>query len=433
MTSTTSTISIIGMLFLSAQTGCSGDKNAEEALVTLGNGCTETAYEGSAICEAWFYNTESSVSSVLREDGAGIVVNIASSDIRNEDGEDYLVISTSGIPDYAVTFEQSDIDALNARPNANTDFENGSTIAQVGVTYNFGSDIGFKSNTNCDAGAGYGWWPPGPECPSNQYKEVFFPLNPTEATADNSCETGLGSMGLFVNGVSIYNWTDGASYNNASVWMNVAAQYEAYDLGLCRGHAANGDYHHHDLSTCLMDQMGETGSGHSDIYGVAADGFPIHGPYVENNALAQSCWVARNYNDAEDPFGCGGSGERSCLMVDEYDPSLGTTDASSEGPRTNEIVTSMSGNDFVATSGFYKEDYYYDADCSTQGLAYLDEHNGHDHDGFGFHYHITYTFPYFTGPTLYGAVAASSETSCDGVTVGGPGGGGPGGGGPGGQ
>jgi len=65
-------------------------------------------------------------------------------------------------------------------------------------------------------------------------------------------------------------------------------------------------------------------------------------------------------------------------------------------------------------------------------LAYLDKHNGHEHDDYGYHYHITYSFPYFTGPILYGEVPDLSETACDGVSsFGGPGGGGPGG--PGGQ
>ena len=91
----------------------------------------------------------------------------------------------------------------------------------------------------------------------------------------------------------------------------------------------------------------------------------------------------------------------------------------------------MSGNDFIATTGFYKEDYYYDVDCTNQGMVYLDEHNGHDHDDLGYHYHITNTFPYFTGPTLYGTVPNASDTACDGVSA--MGGGGPGGGGPGGQ
>ena len=109
--------------------------------------------------------------------------------------------------------------------------------------------------------------PPGPVCPTNQYKETLFPLNPTPAT-DTICETGwtwstgtLCQWGQYLQLV----WT--APHNNERVWMNVAAQYEAYDLGPCRGHAANGDYHHHDLSSCLMDQIGETGSGHSDVYG----------------------------------------------------------------------------------------------------------------------------------------------------------------------
>ena len=423
----------LAMFELAILVACSGDKNAEEALTVEGNGCTETAYEGSVICEAWMYNSGSSISSVLREDGEGIIVNIASSAVVNRDGEDLLMITTSGIPDYTVVFEQSGIDALNARPNAETDFENGQTIAQAGVTYNFGADIGYTSNPDCGVGTGYGWWPPGPVCPTNQYKEVYFPLNPSPAT-DSVCETGLGSLGLFVNGVSIYNWSDGASYNNERVWMNVAAQYEAYDLGPCRGHAANGDYHHHDLSTCLMDQIGEDGSGHSDVYGVAADGILLYGPYNDNGQYAESCWVARDYNNPDDPYGCGGDGERTCLMIDVFDPNLGTTSADSDGPSTNEIVTSMSGNDFVATTGFYKEDYYYDADCTAQGLVYLDEHNGHDHDDHGYHYHITNTFPYFTGPTLYGTVPDASDTACDGVSaMGGGSGGGPSGGGPGGQ
>ena len=120
-------------------------------------------------------------------------------------------------------------------------------------------------------------------------------------------------------------------------------------------------------------------------------------------------------------------------MVDVFDPTLGTTGADSDGPNTSEIVTSMSGNDFVATTGFYKEDYYYDADCTTQGTEYLDEHNGHEHDDSGYHCHITNTFPYFTGPTLYGEVPDASNTACDGVAAMGGGSGGPGGGGPGGQ
>jgi hypothetical protein len=316
---------------------------------------------------------------------------------------------------------------LNARPNASTDFANGVTTAQVNMTYDFGEDLGYNSNTDCANGAGYGWWPPGPVCPSNQYKEIYFPFTPEPASGSAICETGLGALGIFVNGVSVYNWSDGASYNSESVWMNVAAKYEVYDLGPCAGHAANGDYHHHDLSECLSDQLNDDGSAHSEVFGAAFDGYLIYGPYVDSNTVAQSCWVARNYNDADDATGCDGTGERSCQMVDVLDPSLGTISVDA-GPTTSAVVTSMSGNNFVAITGFYKEDYYYDSDCTDQGIEYLDQHNGHDHDDYGYHYHITYSYPYFTGPTLYGTIDATlSDMSCDGVeTMGGPGG--PGGG-----
>ena len=400
--------------------GCNGNK--EEEISNGSNGCVDTEYEGSFLCDAWLYNTSGKKSAVLQEDGAGILTDIAYTTLSTEDDVDYLIIETSGVPSYEWKADQSDVDWLNNRPNASTDFVDGETLAQVGVTYSFGADIGYRSSTDCDTGAGYGWWPPGPMCPSNQYKSVALPLNPQPQASGSRCETGLGALGIFVNGVSVYNWSDGASYSNQNVWYNVAAKYEVYDLGPCNGHAANGDYHHHNLSSCLMEAVGETGSGHSDIYGFAADGYPIYGPYVSSGVEAQSCWVARDYTNPNDPYGCGGTGDRTCLMVDPFQPELGTENASQSGPSTNEIVTSMSGNNFTATSGFYKEDYYYNTDCTDQGLAYLDEFNGHDHDDLGYHYHITATYPYFTGPLLYGVVHSNNSTSCDGVSGMGPGG-----------
>ena len=77
-------------------------------------------------------------------------------------------------------------------------------------------------------------------------------------------------------------------------------------------------------------------------------------------------------------------------------------------------------------SSFYFEDYYYAPQCPDQGEQYLDEHNGHDHDDLGYHYHITHSFPYFTGPKLYGAVDSSISTaSCGGVSSGSQSGGSP--------
>ena len=392
------------------------------------NGCDGTEYESSALCSSWIYNETQERSAVLVEGSEGILVNITSSAVTDQNGSAFVTVETSGIPSYQMTLTQADVDALNNRPNATTDFVSGTTTAQAGMTYDFGADIGYVSSSSCNTNEGFGWWPPGPVCPTDQNKVSSFPLTQTPAAEGQECETGLGAFGLFVNGVSMYNWSDGASYNNGGAWRNVAAQYEAYDLGPCKGHAANGDYHHHDSSACLQEQPEDDGSSHSPIYGSAADGYPLYGPYQAADVLAQSCWMARDFEDSADPLGCGGSGERTCLLVDPYDPSLGTTSTNSHGPTTSEVVTSMSGNDFVASSGFYYEDYYYDAECYLQGAPHLDEHNGHEHDDLGYHYHITLSFPYFTGPKLYGTVDSSvSDASCNGVSSGGQGGG-PGGG-----
>jgi len=241
---------------------------SEEPAIQV-NGCEGTEHESSILCSSWMYNETQERSSILKDGSAGILVNITSSSVSNENGEDYLIIEANGIPNYQFTFSQEDIDALNNRPNAATDFTSGTTTAQAGITYEFGTDIGYMSSSSCNAEAGFGWWPPGPVCPTNQARAAHFPLSPTPAPEGQKCETGLGALGLFVNGVSIYNWSDGASYNNDGIWMNIAAQYEAYDLGPCKGHAANGDYHHHNLSTCLQAQLEDVGDEHSPVYGFA--------------------------------------------------------------------------------------------------------------------------------------------------------------------
>ncbi len=228
-------------------------------------------------------------------------------------------------------------------------------------------------------------------------------------------------MGYYVNGVSVYNWGDGQSYNNQGVWYNSAAVAEQYDIDICDGHAANGDYHHHFYSACLATLVGETRTTHSPIYGYAADGYPIHGPWQSNGVLAHSSWVTRNYTDSNDPYGCGGTGERNCLMVDAYDPSQGTTSASSAGPGISETVTTQSGNQLTAATGYFYEDYYWDASLTNQGGRYLDQHNGHDHDGLGYHYHLTLSdstgtllpaFPYTIGPRFYGELQDGAIASC---------------------
>ena len=112
-----------------------------------------------------------------------------------------------------------------------------------------------------------------------------------------------------------------------------------------------------------------------------------------------------------------------------YNPGAGTVAASNNGPTTSGSYTSLSGNVYATTAGFFFQDYYYDSSCTTLGDAYLDEYNGHSDATRGYHYHLTLkddaspAFPYTVGPRFAGELPANAITACGGT--GGGGGGGP--------
>lgn len=363
----------------------------------------------TAETKTWIINTS--------ESGAYIdaLVNVQSVSNTSIGPNEFYLVSASGIPNYSVVMTQADIDTLNSRPEAASDFDNGQTTAQVGDTIVFGQDIGYNI---VHIGCALGYWPPGPACPSDQQREARIPASPTPA--ETECATGTNTMGLMLNGTSLYNWSDDVTYNNENVWQQLAPEFEIYDVDICSGHAqTQGDYHHHMFSPCLADLFGDNGQAHSPIYGYAADGYPVYGPYHAKGVLAKSAWVKRDYSDTNGG-GCG-DGARSCLLVDQYDLSQGTVSTNYPGPAINETVLSNSGNAFVVESGYYFEDYYYDSSLTAQGNEYLDEHNGHSHDDLGYHYHTTVVdnngslepvFPYNIGPTFYGDTPGGSIYTC---------------------
>ncbi|MEE2732454.1 MAG: YHYH protein [Pseudomonadota bacterium] len=351
------------------------------------------------------------------ESGAYIdaLVNVQSVTETSIGPNAFYLVSASGVPNYSVVMTQADIDVLNSRPEAASDFDNGQTTAQAGDTIVFGEDLGYNiTRVGCDLG----YWPPGPACPSDQQREARIPASPSPAESD--CATSINTMGLMLNGTSLYNWSDGVSYNNESVWRQLAPEFEIYDVDICSGHAqTQGDYHHHMFSPCLAELFGDAGQAHSPIYGYAADGYPVYGPYHAKGVLAKSAWVKRDYSDTN-AGGCG-DGARSCLLADQYDLSQGVISTNYPGPGVNETVVSNSGNEFVAASGYYYEDYYFDASLTALGNEYLDEHNGHSHDNLGYHYHTTVVdnngnlepvFPYNIGPTFYGDTPGGSVYTC---------------------
>ncbi|WP_444932377.1 YHYH protein [Microbulbifer sp. SSSA002] len=338
-----------------------------------------------------------------------VLVNVQSVETVTVDGKDYTHVTASGIPDYEVEITAFLYDELIGRPKADSDFVSGSPTVQIGDIVSFGQDIGYRSNPyTCYSEAGLGFWPPGPVCPENVSHSGYLPTEPE--ASEESCESGLGTQGYWVNGTSIYQWSDGQSVDGT--WHTLAPVAERYDVDICGGHAARGDYHHHFYSDCLADLVGDTGNSHSPIYGFTADGYPVYGPWEDAGVVAKSSWVTRDYDDASSASGCGVAGERSCLLVDEYDLSQGTISIAEPGPSTSDDFTSLSGNLFQASSGFFYEDFYWDSNLTAQGGAYLDQYNGHSDDERGYHYHLTVelnsegqlipSFPYTFGPRFYG-------------------------------
>ncbi|WP_289031317.1 YHYH protein [uncultured Paraglaciecola sp.] len=372
--------------------------------------------------DIWIINETDAVSTNITDasTGEGVLVDVQSVTEETIDGITYTVVSSQGIPEYDVTITQDMIDSLNARPKASSDFTDGATTAVAGEIVEFGADIGYISTgDNCDTTGGYGYWPKGPACPQADEREVYFPTEPTPTT--EACENGLGKVGLMVNGSSIYNWGDGMSWASDGTWLNLAPVAEQYDVDVCGGHSANGDYHHHFYTSCLATLLGDDGDEHSPIYGYAADGYPIYGPWESDGVLAISAWTTRDYSSPTSETGCA-DGTRSCTMVDPYDVSLGTETAT-DGPAFDETVTTLSQNELVATNGYYYEDYYWDSDLTALGGEYLDQYNAHTDSERGYHYHITLSddgdgtyspaFPYVIGLRFAGELEDNAVASCD--------------------
>jgi len=342
-------------------------------------------------------------------------VDIQSVGLASVAGTDFIRVQSHGVPSYEVVMTQERHDALTSRPKASSDFDGGKPSVDVGATVSFGQDIGY-TNQNCTLG----FWPPGPECPGDAGHDAYFPVEPEEAT--ETCWTALNAIGLFVNGAAIFNWWDGQSYQNDGRWNVVAAVAEVYDLDICGGHSAGPTYHHHNYSSCLAEQLGDDGEGHSPLYGFAADGYPVYGPWYAKGVAATPCWKTRGFDDPNSPTGCGEVGKRSCVMVDQLDPSAGTTDPAELGPDTTASYQTQSGNIISAEAGLFFEDYFYDSQCAAQGGQYLDESNGHDHDGLGYHYHISFAFPYTMGPKFHGKLHDNAMHRCFSDVAVGPGG-----------
>lgn len=247
-----------------------------------------------------------------------------------------------------------------------------------------------------------GPWPGNPNSPANQNFLFRIPRSPA-VNGGTKTATSLGPIGVWVNGVVLFNALDAHSYNNQNIWHQDAVLVEAASFDACHGHPAPGGvYHHHQNPRCL--DMPDP-SSHSPLLGFAYDGFPIYGPYA---------FAAAD-----------GSGGIS-RMRSSY--RLRTMTTRTTLPNGTVLQPAQYGPAVSATYplGYYVEDYEY-----AGGLGDLDAHNGRfavtpEYPDGTYAYYVTIggtgasVYPYAIGPTYYGVVASENVTTGGHVSIGEP-------------
>lgn len=263
-----------------------------------------------------------------------------------------------------------------------------------------------------------------PSNASNQNAIFKFPLAPVQNTGTLTSTTG-GDIGVFINGVALFDYRDGVSWSNScgclkggplggagdGVWNRDAVVGERGGFDCAKGHPAMGNYHHHqnpsafnlDLnvisSVCnlyLADGLYKIDSTqHSPLLGYAYDGFPIYGAYAYQNTNGTGPIVR---------------------MKSSYSLRNITTRTTYW---TGTTVTAGPAVSSTYPLGYFREDYLYTVPSSSD---YLDDHNGRfcvtpEYPAGTYCYFATVDanwnsyYPYVVGPTFYGVYANRKVTS----------------------
>lgn len=267
---------------------------------------------------------------------------------------------------------------------------------------------------------------------TNQNNIYKIPLNPVQNTGTPSNTTG-GTIGVFINGVSLFDYRDGVSYNintgsnqggpmggmGNGVWNRDAVVAERTGFDCAKGHPAMGNYHHHqnpsafhlDLTVIsnicdlyLSDALYVIDStAHSPLLGFAYDGFPIYGAYGYKNADGTGGIVRMKSSYSL----------RNITVRTHYANGQDVTD----GPPVSAAYP----------LGLYREDYQYNP-TSPATPDYLDEHNGRfcvtpEYPNGTYCYFATVNenwnsaYPYVVGPTFYGVKNVTKVATVNEVTT----------------
>ncbi len=264
-----------------------------------------------------------------------------------------------------------------------------------------------------------------PNLPVNQ--KVLFRFPRTNSAPTTKTANGGGQIGVFVDGVAMYNSWDAYTWDTASnadeqnvsgYWNRDAYVNEGATFDPGYAHQQNtGQYHYHANPIGLRYLLGDhvdynpatktysedtnTPTRHSPILGWAADGYPIYGPYGYSNATNASSGIRRMVSGYVLRNGQDGTDNQTLLTSRATIPQWAV--------RLFNVTSNQAGPSFtgIHTNGCYMEDNDYlgdviDSGTGTnyqQGVDFdLDQYNGR--------YCVT---PEFPGGTYAYFVAISSN------------------------
>ncbi|MEX1190081.1 MAG: YHYH protein [Bacteroidia bacterium] len=276
-----------------------------------------------------------------------------------------------------------------------------------------------------------------PSIASDQDAIYKIPLNPVPNTGTLNSTVG-GNIGVFVNGVSLFDFRDGVGWNSttnslcggpgnppcpggpmaSTAWSRDAILAEKPGFDCSKAHPAMGNYHHHqnpsafnlDLNVVsticnLYDADGLyaiDSMQHSPLIGFAYDGFPIYGAYGFKNS-----------------DGTGGV-VRLKSGYQLRDISSRITSPTGESVSAGPVISS------TYPLGYFREDYEFITHAGEED--YLDLHNGRlcvtpEYPEGIYCYFATVdenwnsAYPYVVGPTFYGNYANRKVTTVSEATT----------------
>jgi hypothetical protein len=283
-----------------------------------------------------------------------------------------------------------------------------------------------------------------PNLPVNQKLLFRFPRTNTVPTTKTA--NGGGQIGVFVDGVAMFNswdayyWNGSADVSGAGsgCWNRDAYVNEGVSFDPAYAHQQNtGTYHYHADPIALRYQLGDhvdfnsstktysestnTPTQHSPILAWSEDGIPLYGPYGYSNATNASSGIRRmvsGYVIRNGQYGTSNLTANGRTTIPNWAATLYNTNANESGPNVSTnypLGRYMEDNDYLGDHGY------------VQGVDFdLDQYNGRwcvtpEFPNGIYAYFVsissngTPTFPYNIGRGFYGnptggSVSAISET-----------------------